>query len=150
MRQLDDIQTLVERFLEGRTTNSEEQLLYEWFATADVPAEWADLKAMFAWYADGMPEREEQPTAVVALHPHRRLLGIAFTTVSIAAVLAIVLCVVLNLNSSVDIYEGSYIISEGVRYDDLDLIKSDIEAVLQRADNIEQQANELLAWADTI
>lgn len=34
MKHIDDIKQLVERFLEGRTTNAEEHELYEWFATA--------------------------------------------------------------------------------------------------------------------
>ena len=57
MDKLHYIESLVDRFLEGRTTNAEEHELYEWFATADVPDKWSDLKAMFAWYAEGMPDK---------------------------------------------------------------------------------------------
>ena len=56
MKHRAEIETLVERFLEGRTTSSEERELYAWFASADIPEEWHDLKAMFAWYSEGMPE----------------------------------------------------------------------------------------------
>ena len=58
MDKLHYIESLIEKFLEGRTTNAEERELYAWFATADVPKEWSDLKAMFAWYAEGMPEQK--------------------------------------------------------------------------------------------
>ena len=50
--------------------------------------------------------------------------------------------------TEIDIYEGSFIVAEGVRYDDTALIEQEIEAVLLRADALERKADTLLAWAD--
>ena len=227
MKHRAEIETLVERFLEGRTTSSEERELYAWFASADVPEEWHDLKAMFAWYSEGMPETliedttsqpalnqdataahaptqhatpqptptqsataahaptprhaTPQPTptqsATAALAPTPRLatpqptptqsattahaptprhasprrrtiwLSEAAIGTGIAAAIAALLWLT-PARPAFDIYEGSYIIEAGVRCDNSDYIRADIEALLKRADNIEQRANMLLAMAD--
>lgn len=147
MKHIDDIKQLVERFLEGRTTNAEEHELYEWFATADVPEEWSDLKAMFAWYAAGMPEESAAP-ARRKLRPASVLwLGWA---AGVAAVVAIAVLIFREdePRRPIDIYEGSFIIAEGVRYDEPAYIEQEIEALLLRADAIEQKADDLLAWAE--
>ena len=71
--------------------------------------------------------------------------------VGIAAMVAVVLIATLRpRQSEFNIYEGSYIVEAGVRNDDIASIESEIEAMLKRAENYEQQANDLLAWADTI
>ena len=195
MKHRAEIETLVERFLEGRTTSSEERELYAWFASADIPEEWHDLKAMFAWYSEGMPETvievdtadtaqcspqrqnttTPQPTPQVhcstspqptpqghgstsprptpqknASTTLRRrtiwLSGAAIGT-GIAATVATLLWFT-PARPTFDIYEGSYIIEAGVRCDNSDYIRADIEALLERADNIEQKADMLLALAD--
>lgn len=158
MKTREEIAILVEKFLDGKTTNQEEQMLYDWFSANDVSKEWQPLKEMFAWYADGMPEEqielseELQPQKRgVSLHRPRRVIRWISVGVSIAAMVAVVLIATLRpRQSEFNIYEGSYIVEAGVRNDDIASIESEIEAMLKRAENYEQQANDLLAWADTI
>ena len=158
MKTREEIAILVEKFLDGKTTNQEEQMLYDWFSANDVSKEWQPLKEMFAWYADGMPEEqielseELQPQKRgVSLHRPRRVIRWISVGVGIAAVVAVVLIATLRpRQSEFNIYEGSYIVEAGVRNDDIASIESEIEAMLKRAENYEQQANDLLAWADTI
>ncbi len=158
MKTREEIAILVEKFLAGKTTNQEEQMLYDWFSANDVSKEWQPLKEMFAWYADGMPEEqielseELQPQKRgVSLHRPRRVIRWISVGVSIAAMIAVVLIATLRpRQSEFNIYEGSYIVEAGVRNDDIASIESEIEAMLKRAENYEQQANDLLAWADTI
>ena len=207
MKHRAEIETFVERFLEGRTTSSEERELYAWFASADIPEEWHDLKAMFAWYSEGMPETvieadtadtaqcspqrqnttTPQPTpqqhASTSPRPtpqvhcstspqptpqghgstsprptpqqhasttlRRRWIWLTSGAVGtgIAATVATLLWFT-PARPTFDIYEGSYIIEAGVRCDNSDYIRADIEALLERADNIEQKADMLLALAD--
>ena len=151
MDKLHYIESLVEKFLEGRTTNAEERELYEWFATADVPEEWSELKAMFAWYAAGMPEQKApaEPKPRMTL---RRKWWIAAATAAACAAMVVVLLPYGKTGPQMhtyNIYEGSYIVEEGVRYDDIEVIEDDIEALFARAELIELEANELIAWADT-
>lgn len=158
MKTREEIAILVDKFLDGKTTNQEEQMLYDWFSANDVSEEWQPLKEMFAWYADGMPEEqielseELQPQKRgVSLHRSRRVIRWISVGVSIAAMVAVVLIATLRpRQSEFNIYEGSYIVEAGVRNDDIASIESEIEAMLKRAENYEQQANDLLAWADTI
>lgn len=158
MKTREEIAILVEKFLDGKTTNQEEQMLYDWFSANDVSEEWQPLKEMFAWYADGMPEKqielseEIQPQKRgVSLHRPRRVIRWISVGVSIAAMVAVVLIATLRpRQSEFNIYEGSYIVEAGVRNDDIASIESEIEAMLLRAEAIESHANELLAWADTI
>ena len=158
MKTREEIAILVEKFLDGKTTNQEEQMLYDWFSANDVSKEWQPLKEMFAWYADGMPEEqielseELQPQKRgVSLHRPRRVIRWISVGVGIAAMVAVVLIATLRpRQSEFNIYEGSYIVEAGVRNDDIASIESEIEAMLKRAENYEQQANDLLAWADTI
>lgn len=160
MREHKQIYDLVEKFLEGRTSNAEERELYAWFRENEVPAEWQELKAMFEWYEAGMPEinnahsgqLSEQSTPVtqhtVTSRPRRRvrmwLTGAAITAAaSIAALFRLT-----PTTPTIDIYEGSYIIEAGVMCDNSESIRQDIEELLARAELIEQSADELIAWAD--
>lgn len=151
-----DVEQLIEKFLDGRTSNSEERELYDWFASNDVPAEWSELKEMFAWYEAGMPEDEatnEQSQPQLATPGPRRSIALRLGGWSVAAAVAILLGIVLwpevePTPTPTNIYEGSYVVENGVRNDDIDHIHEEIEAVLERADAMEQRANELLAWAD--
>ena len=166
MREHKHIYDLVEKFLEGRTSNAEERELYAWFRENEVPAEWQELRAMFEWYEAGIPEinnahsgqLSEQPTPdtqhssiaqpTLTTRPRRRvrmwLTGAAITAAaSIAALLWLT-----PTTPAIDIYEGSYIIEAGVMCDNSESIRQDIEELLARAELIEQSADELIAWAD--
>lgn len=160
MREHKHIYDLVEKFLEGRTSNAEERELYAWFRENEVPAEWQELKAMFEWYEAGMPEinnahsgqLSEQSTHnarhTVTSRPRRRvrmwLTGAAITAAaSIAALFWLT-----PTTPTIDIYEGSYIIEAGVMCDNSESIRQDIEELLARADEIERHAENLLALAD--
>ena len=156
MKSRDQIAELVEKFLDGCTTNAEERELYVWFSSAEVPEEWSDLKAMFAWYEEGMPEQTQQTVKPRS----RRSMWLALGSMAgIAASVALVITLMpsdiddyvdvsLPEHNQVNLYEGSYIVEQGVRSDDLAYIEGDIEELLERADNLEQRADELLAWAD--
>ena len=145
------IEQLVNKFLDGRTSNAEEQELYKWFSQTDVPREWAELKSMFIWYSKGMPENNLEaniPTSKYRPRIIRWAVGW-----SIAAAIAISLGIYLwsapdSPQQTINIYEGSYIVRSGIRCDDITYIESDIEQLLAKADMIEQHADELLAWAD--
>ena len=45
------IRQLVNRFLDGATTNAEEQTLYDYFAGEDIAPELMQYRDMFRWYS---------------------------------------------------------------------------------------------------
>ena len=53
-----NIEEYIARFMEGETTNAEEQAIYRYFRTADVPEHLKPYASMFAWYEDGMSEED--------------------------------------------------------------------------------------------
>ncbi len=49
------IETLLDKFMVGKTTIEEESLLSQYFSTAhDVPAEWKDYQALFGYIDRGL------------------------------------------------------------------------------------------------
>ena len=153
MKSKEHIAALIEKFLDGRTTNDEEREIYAWFRHhEEIPEEWAELKAMFAWYEEGMPEREAPVTAMVPTPTKRHLWLRWGTACGIAASVAIIIMLFSPNNEALhtanNIYEGSYIVEQGIRYSDIEHIEDDIEELLDRADAIELKADELIAWAE--
>ena len=60
----EQIEDLLKRYLDGETTNEEEQLLRQYFATTQiVPPEWKAYKALFGWENDQRTEQRE-PSSV--------------------------------------------------------------------------------------
>ena len=140
-----DIAELVEKFLDGRTTNAEERELYVWFRTHEVPEEWEPLRRMFAWYEAGMPDESVKAVADVRsarpqsrLMPLRRWLQIAG---GCAAALVIILLLFRGDNDIDTLSRSTQVI------DIVEVTPAD-DDLMYRADLIEQQAYELLAWAD--
>lgn len=160
MREHKHIYDLVEKFLEGRTSNAEERELYAWFRENEVPAEWQELKAMFEWYEDGMPEPKTEaktdPETVpeterkTEAKPSHRTLAIGWAAVGTIAASILLIGLVWQSHRPTfeTIYDGSYIVEGGVMCDDMEYIEDDIIDLLERADAIESRADELLAWAE--
>ena len=58
-----NIEEYINRFLDGETTNAEEQAIYRFFCTGNVPAHLKEYAPMFAWYEGGM-QGEPKPQAM--------------------------------------------------------------------------------------
>ena len=147
MNQIDRIEILVEKFLEGRTTNAEEKVLYAWFRSNDIPKDWEYMREMFAWYEDGMPERAPQQTKSAISMFLRRVVRWA-SSIAAAVIVGIVVWININASSNDYAYDEVFIVENGIRYDNINDIAGDIEAMMNRAEDIESLANELLAWAE--
>ncbi len=146
---IDDknIDDYIARFLDGETTCQEEQQLYRYFASPNVPKRLQPYKPMFDWYADGMPCAAEE---AVPLHRPIRRRGelIAFWS-GVAAVLAIVIGCMLHIEASMSedkevyrMYEGSYIVQNGRRIDDLRIILPRLQQLEAKADLMSRSPHE--------
>ncbi len=94
------IEALLDKFMDGQTTVEEEALLADYFRSGDVPAEWEDYRIMFGYFDRGMegdlvPVEETQPTL-------KRLMGRRWWGIAAAACItvAIVATAVLNQPTS--------------------------------------------------
>ena len=137
------IETLLERFFEGQTSNEEERRLYHFFDREEIPDELAQFKPIVKYFESGLMEEMglRKDTKV------RRLKKIQVIWGSIAASFLIIMfgsLLFLKNAESFDSYEGSYIVRNGVRITDLNLIRPELEAAIQKSVLLEQQADQLI------
>ena len=143
----EKIEEYITRFMEGETTNEEERAIYHFFRSEEVPEHLKVYAPMFAWYEEGMPEKQ----AVVSLKTSRRFhLPVEIWSIGIAATIAVVVGLGTLLfwdkdNNELDewaCYEGSYIEVRGKRITNVKQILPSILETLNEADRIEQWAQE--------
>ena len=143
-----NIEEYIHRFMEGETTNVEEQAIYRFFRTGDVPEHLKEYSAMFAWYEEGMPE-EKLPTPKDK--PIWKRIPLEIWSMGIAAMLAIgiglgiMLSFEDNTQEEWSCYEGSYVEVNGKRITDMETILPVILETLAEAERIEKGIEERLA-----
>ena len=87
------IEVLLDKFMDGQTTVEEEVLLADYFHSGDVPAEWEDYRAMFDYFdhdMEGDLVPAEQPRPSLTRLMGRRWWGIAAAACITAAIVATV------------------------------------------------------------
>lgn len=139
---------LIDRFMAGETSLEEEKLLYGYFARTDVPTEFEPYREMFRWYAD-LGETDCNSTSSAsemqaADKPQSRR-GKIFAVfrpwhiAGIAAMIAVVICTMFFFRPSTTIdipeeylcYKGSYIIRDGKKITDLNIVVPEIIRIQQ-------------------
>ena len=130
----------VDRFLEGMTTNAEEEELYRFFKQGNVPEELEKYRQMFLWYADGM-QGEPRPKSLKVL----RLVRISLT---VAASVVLVCGLGLGIHQRAfqkkyEFLEGSYIIRDGKKVTDLKSILPELRRINKLAVQQEKEIEEL-------
>ena len=150
------IKNLLDRFFEGQTSGKEERELYHFFKQDDIPEEFAQYKQVIKYFESGLAEELGIPayagmTGAVEIPLQRKHSSKKKWIVwgSVAASFLIMLFTSLYFlqnRESVDPFEGSYIIRNGVRITDLDLIRPELEATLQKTllQQLESELDELL------
>ena len=138
----NNIEEYIRRFMEGETTNAEEQAIYRFFRTEEVPEHLKPYTKMFAWYEEGMPEEELSKPKAQALWK-RIPLEIWSTGIAAMLVIGIGLGIVLsfgdNQHEDWSCYEGSYVEVDGKRITDIETILPIILETLKGAEEIEQR-----------
>ncbi|MDR1525498.1 MAG: hypothetical protein LBS79_09655 [Tannerella sp.] len=138
------IEELLERFFEGYTSNAEEQQLYDFFAGSDVPEHLTRYKPLLAYFDAGMEDEfcEKKLPGRKTRYRNRML----WTGVAAAALLALVLLNPFGYGDRpFDPYEGSYIVRNGVRITDPEIIRPELEAAVQRVLQQQEEADRLVA-----
>ncbi len=93
----NDIQSLIDRYLDGQTSLEEEDRLADYFRSHDVPEAWQAYKEMFAYFDAGMPTTEKEKTgeAIKAgeteKQPRRHRIVALWTGLTVAAAAALTL-----------------------------------------------------------
>lgn len=133
MKQIDDnrLTQLLELFMAGETTNAQELELTERFRQGPVPPALEQYRPMLMWLDQGMPQ-----VKMPVDKPHRFSRRLIMTCVGAAASLALIVTVAVSLMSRRSgtlnpedyvTYAGSYVIRDGEKITDLDLIMPELE-----------------------
>ena len=140
-----NIEEYIRRFMEGETTNEEEQAIYRYFRTQRVPAHLKSYQAMFTWYEQGMPQ---EPA------PKKRSFRLAVQVWRAGLVAMLVLGIglswfLLKENSPAKsdewaCYEGSYVVKNGKRNTNIEEIMPQILATLKQTEEMERRMQEQL------
>ena len=128
-----NIEEYINRFLDGETTNAEEQAIYRFFCTGNVPAHLKEYAPMFAWYEGGM-QGEPKPQAMEDTK--------AMVVVTLGLGLLVFSGQNLAKNHKWSCYDGSYIEVNGKRITDVKKIMPCIIETLEYANEVEQLARQ--------
>ena len=80
-----NIEEYIHRFMEGETTNAEEQAIYRFFRSGDVPEHLKVYAPMFAWYEEGMPEEKKEMPIVTKSKTFWKRIPLGVWSMGIAA-----------------------------------------------------------------
>jgi len=135
------IENLLERFFEGKTSNSEEAELYKFFRNSDIPAHLQPYKQMFEYFESGI--KDEPATNDVPLLPAKRKYHkgwIAITAVAASVLLLIMIkSVFITQNDMLASYKGSYMIINGKKTCDMEAIKAEDLAIMNKIEEKEKE-----------
>ncbi|MDR2764478.1 MAG: hypothetical protein LBB90_05550 [Tannerella sp.] len=150
MEEFREIEQLLERFFEGRTSGEEEQRLYRFFAQKALPEQWLRYKPLFSYFETGLAAEEYRlPDSGVRPHPlsHRKH---RMVWAGVAALLAGILAGIPFLKETMqfDPYEGSYIVRNGVHITDLNRIRPELEATVQDVMQQQEEYERLIQTLD--
>lgn len=151
MEEYKNIEDLLERFFEGKTSNTEEQQLYAFFGQPDVPSTFLPYKEMFGYFETGIIEEcEESPELVLPVKTKRRTRVMWLMAVSVAVSLLFLLFNTVGVKQSVPFnpYEGSYIVRNGVSITDMNEVGPVLETTLQRIEQQQKRVEQLLENAN--
>ena len=146
----NNIEEYIHRFMGGETTNAEEQAIYRFFRTEEVPEHLKTYTDMFTWYDEGMPEEKLSKPKI---QPLWKRLPLEIWSMGIAAmlVIGIGLGIVLSFDNGPheewSCYEGSYVEVNGKRISDIKTIMPIILETLANAEAIEKDVEKRLAEA---
>lgn len=139
----EDIKHLVDKFFDGETSLEEESRLYAYFRQEPLPASLQPYRELFAGLqAVSLPPADQ-------LQARRRPLLLRWAVAAAASLLVFITAAGLWQQHSEQLlarqYEGSYMIVNGRRIDNLSEMKPTIEQTLAEADRIKHEIQQASA-----
>lgn len=148
----EETRILIEKYLDGTTTNAEESRLRQYFGerpAADVPEEWRVYKALFAWETehaaagDAAKERaaeDDRPAGKTVRRAVMRRINVLLG--SAAASVAVLIAVAVGHVPQAD--RQCYAVIDGRVYTDCDFVEREAEAALTLVAGSEDDAFDAL------
>lgn len=146
------MEDLLERFFDGETSNEEEKQLYHYFAQPDIPEHLRHYKPVFNYFEkrlEGELKGRTEPFRPVVQTGRKP--GSYWITVMVGVVASILILLMVRPlfpgdDDKFNPYEGSYIIRNGERITDINIIKPELEATLQKVLQQEERMNRMLMY----
>lgn len=140
------IEILLDRFFEGSTSNGEEQELYSFFESDDVPVHLQEYKPIFEYFAKGIIEEYSGEESIIVLPQSKKIPAkkIVYGFVAAAACILILLTFNPFNKKTFNPYEGSYIVENGVKVYDVDKIIEEENNIDLIIDNKEKELEQLM------
>jgi len=128
------IKELVNKFFDGKTNNKEEEELLQFFSDEDIPCELNEYKDIFCYYGGELIEElKEEGQSFYVISGRKRIRNKAgiIALASVAAVLLIL--IIIPLVNRFDSYEGSYMVKNGERFYNSELIRQQEIEIMRMA-----------------
>lgn len=140
----DNIKQLIDLFMEGETSLEQERTLYAYFARGrEIAPELEEYRQMFQGFAS-IAQSAADDSAVAVSRPKRKSMKLSLiTAISVAASIALIFGIFFIADKQEEqrlaaLYEGSYMIVNGERIDDLQKMKPRIDHILAYAEQMER------------
>ena len=133
-----EIEERIERFFAGESSNEEEQELYAFFSSENVPEHLLQYRPVFAYFETGIKKELNNTQSL-------RKKKISFWASIAASLLLLVSFGIYHFYKEKDFnpYEGSYIIRNGVKITDPKIVNPEIEKTLCLVQQQEKEFEQL-------
>ena len=140
------IEQLLERFFDGQTSNAEEQELYSFFNSSDVPEALKSYQPVFGYFETGIREELNEKEAKDG-DPSRKSTLKKWLWIGTCAAASLLLFLIYSFRTErpdpFNPYEGSYIVRNGVRITDMERILPELEYAIQEVEYHQDQAEQI-------
>jgi len=143
------IEERIERFFAGESSNEEEQELYAFFSSENVPEHLLQYRPVFVYFESGIKDEEIDRQPDLKNIQSLRKKRISFWASIAASLLFLVSFGIYHFYKEKDFnpYEGSYIIRNGVRITDPKIVNPEIEKTI---DEMLQQKEEFIQLSQVL
>ena len=140
------IEEKIEQFFEGKSSNEEEQELFAFFSSENVPEHLLQYCQVFAYFETGIKEEESNRQIDLKNTQLFRKRKISFWVSIAASLLLLISFGIYHFNREKDfkLYEESYIIRNGVKITDPKIVNPEIKKTLYLAQQQEKEFEQLL------
>ncbi|GGJ99284.1 hypothetical protein [Parabacteroides faecis] len=143
------IEELLERFFDGETSNTEEQELYSFFNSPEVPEALESYRSVFGYFETGIKEEfHEKIVENERSFPWKSVKKWLWVGISVAASILLFLVYTFRTEQPdpFNPYEGSYIVRNGVRITNMDEILPELEYTVREVEDRQEQAEQIAGY----
>lgn len=146
------IENLIEQFFKGKTSNQEERELWLYFSGENIPEHLKQYQEFFMYYSHDFMTELGASKQLLMKNTQKRG-GARAMMITASAVAAILVFAIIPLFRSsgdrFDPYEGSYMIANGERIYDIELIQRQEKEIREMASLREKEYREIYAQSES-